>query len=142
MTRIATPYGGLLYFEGVGEHASIHANVQGVMRCPWFDSTLMQDQDWPLLRNNPAPWMDLVGRHVIISMPSTCARQMDYPRAVIDYWDAVVVNHCDLVFQQPPHRKERIVADVQISAGYMHSGYPVCFWLGGADLKGLGTCVF
>lgn len=136
VTKIASPYGGLLYFESHGKHASVTLNVQGVLRAPWFDSTLMNDHDWPLLRSNPAPWGELVGKHVILTFPSVCARLIENPRAVIDYWDAVVASHFNLVFGTPPvfpARRERIVADVQISAGYMHSGYPIMVHLDQAE---------
>jgi hypothetical protein len=125
---IASPYGGLLYFEGTGKRSSMHVNVTGVIRCPWFDTTIMADSDWPVLQAHPGPWGELLGKHIIITMPSKCMRLIDNPRAVLAYWDSVVASHFDLVFQSPPvppGRRERIVADIQISAGYMHSGYPV-----------------
>eukprot|EP00048_Salpingoeca_helianthica_P008175 m.119661 g.119661 ORF g.119661 m.119661 type:complete len:717 (-) comp14532_c0_seq5:37-2187(-) len=136
VVKIASPYGGLLYFEGEGKRASIHLNVNGVIRCPWFDSTLMADHDWPVLRAHPGPWGELVGKHIIFSMPSQCMRLIENPRAVLAYWDSVVASHFDLIFGSPPlapARRERIVADVQISAGYMHSGYPIMVHLDQAE---------
>ncbi len=44
---------------------------------------------------------------------------------LIAWWDSVLATHCKLAGTPVPARRERFVADVQISAGYMHSGYPI-----------------
>ena len=125
-TTIASPYGGLLYFEAVGGACvSTDIMVTGACRAPVFDSTRMSEEDWLLCRSHPAPWGELAGKHVILSLPSTILRALEHPREVTDYWDGVVVSHCELKAVCPPSRRERLVVDVQISAGYMHSGYPV-----------------
>ncbi len=122
---IASPFGGLLYFEAGAQCESVDVIVTGVARAPFFDSTTMSLEDWLRVRVHPGPWAELAGRHVIITVPSSCVRDLDDASAVMSYWDKVVTSHCDLKACAPPSRRERLVADVQISAGYMHSGYPV-----------------
>jgi hypothetical protein len=63
---------------------------------------------------------------VILTVPSETVRQLDDPTQLAKFWDEVVRLEDELA--GTPHlrkRPERIVPDVQISAGYMHSGYPI-----------------
>ena len=62
---------------------------------------------------------------MILSVPSSAVRNLENPEAVAVFWDRVVSSHCDLAGIAVPARPERFVADQQISAGYMHSGYPI-----------------
>jgi hypothetical protein len=59
-------------------------------------------------------------------MPSKAVRDVDDPTAVLEHWDRVMDATATLA-AWPLARKspERIVADADISAGYMHSGYPI-----------------
>ena len=75
-----------------------------------------------LARTAPAPWAELEGDYIILSVPSKTIRHLDNPTDVVSYWDRVMVSHCDLAGCPLPKRKERVVVDQQISAGYMHSG--------------------
>ncbi|MBX3097315.1 MAG: M60 family metallopeptidase, partial [Fimbriimonadaceae bacterium] len=56
-------------------------------------------------------------------------RSLDDAEAVAKFWDAVCRTQFELAGRPAGHRKERIVADAQISAGYMHAGYPIMTWL-------------
>ena len=129
VTSLASPYGGLLYLEAGGGSASILVTVTGAARSPWFDALCMTEHDWSLSRTYLAPWAELGGKHVIISLPSASIRHIEHPKAVTDFWDSVVVCHASLKACDPPLRRERLVLDVQISAGYMHSGYPVGIYI-------------
>ncbi len=77
------------------------------------------------LRNAPGPWAELVGKLVILSVPSSAVRDLDDPEALMAYWDEVM-EHCYAFYAAPKrNRPERYCVDRQISAGYMHSGYPI-----------------
>ena len=44
----------------------------------------------------------------------------------MDFWDGIMDLYAELLGRSPQRRRiERFVSDVQISAGYMHSGYPL-----------------
>ncbi len=51
---------------------------------------------------------------------------MNDPVELIKFWDSVVESHHHLRGTNPKlQRRERVVNDIQPSAGYMHSGYPI-----------------
>jgi hypothetical protein len=67
-----------------------------------------------------------VGRRVILSVPSDSIRALDDPGALLEFWDRILDAQADLAGIPRERRSpERYVPDVQISAGYMHSGYPI-----------------
>ena len=49
---------------------------------------------------------------------------MDDPRPLLEWWDSVVAAEDSLVGWPTRAAQERVVPDRQISAGWMHSGYP------------------
>jgi hypothetical protein len=53
-------------------------------------------------------------------------RDLEDPAKALRFWDAVLDADADLAARpRSRSRPERMCADVQISAGYMHSGYPI-----------------
>ena len=132
---VATPWGGLVYFESSNKSANISLTISGVVKAPLFD---IEDAgiDWLVERDNPAPWAEIKGKHMILSVPSSAVRNLDNPEDVARFWDTVVSSHCELAGVKVPARPERFVADRQISAGYMHSGYPIMTGVDVATPKG------
>lgn len=125
---LASPFGGTLYID-VDDRlkGQIHVDAQGVVAAPLFVRGKTSLQDWrDHIRSAPAPWAELATDKVILSVPSSSIRDLDDPEALMAVWDQILDNSADL--GQIPHqrtRPERYAADVQISAGYMHSGYPI-----------------
>jgi hypothetical protein len=129
-TRVATPWGGSVYLIPGKGSAAIKLALAGGVDSPFFKSgDRLSQETWHQSRQAPGPWAELVGKHVILSLPSSSIRDLQDPQAVTDYWDQVVIGHSDLGARPPKVRPERLVADQQISAGYMHSGYPIMTWL-------------
>jgi hypothetical protein len=136
VTRVATPWGGLVYFEP-GEGAErLDVSVAGAVESPVHDPRARRPEDadrgraaWTSRRAAPGPWAEIVGDHLVLTVPSAAVRQLDDPDALRSWWDSVVAAHCNLGSEPVPTRPERFVADVQISAGYMHSGYPIMMHL-------------
>jgi hypothetical protein len=66
---------------------------------------------------------------VILSVPSKVLRGLDDVDKVMEFWNKVFEADAELcgrsLLQRNGGRPERITCDRQISAGYMHSGYPV-----------------
>ncbi len=127
LTRLATPFGGTVYFEADrAERAPLEAQVSGAVPAPRF--VLGESAGtgrWLEERAAPAPWAELEGRNIILSVPSPALVQLEDPAPLLDWWDRAVTSHRALAALGPPTQRERIVPDVQISAGYMHSGYPI-----------------
>jgi hypothetical protein len=127
-TRIASGFGGLLYVQ-VPEDAgtgNVEAQVEGVVEAPLFQLGKTRLQEWRReVRNRPGPWAELAGRRVIFTVPSSAIRNLQDPQSLLELWDRLVESQEKLVARAPRRTPERIVADRQISAGYMHSGYPI-----------------
>lgn len=87
---------------------------------------------WAKARLAPAPWATLVGRNAILHVQSSEIRQLDDPAQLLEWWDQVIALEDDLVALRRL-APERVVPDRQISAGFMHSGYPFMCILGASQ---------
>lgn len=134
--QIKSPYGGLVYLipktAKSGFKAPIH--ISGAVASPTFVKGETTNEEWHRsIKNNPAPWGELIGEHVIFTLPKETLLEMENPTELIEHWDQVTASYDEFVGIDPalplPHkgldRQHRYVADVQISAGYMHAGYPM-----------------
>jgi hypothetical protein len=137
-TKTASAFGGLLYIEvparAAGE-SPVTVNIAGVIEAPLF--VLEQDDDakWNNeLKKRPAPWAEFACGKVILTCPSENARKIANPTQLMEFWTRVVEAQDEIANQAAERKRpERIVADVQISAGYMHSGYPIMVPTSAAD---------
>lgn len=124
---LASAYGGLVYLVPPQVTSSpVTVAIEGAVRAPRFVKGQTSPQDWREQRTLPGPWAEIEGDRIIHTMPSEWVRTLNNPGAVANFWDQVMDACADLA-QWPKERtrKERIVADAQISAGYMHAGYPI-----------------
>jgi len=129
VTRAASAFGGLVYLD-VPRGAALGAlqvAVAGAVEAPCYVHGRTDVEAWrKSLRTRAAPWAELASDKIILTVPSAVVRTLDDPAAVMDFWDAVADACADLAARpRRRDRPERYVADVQISAGYMHSGYPL-----------------
>jgi hypothetical protein len=128
-TTVASAFGGLIYIvvPKDGSAGEVKISVSGAVEVPRFTLGQTTLADWrSRIRNAPGPWAELETRKVILTIPATAVRSLDDPEALLRFWDAALDNIADLAsISRDRKRPERIVADVQISAGYMHSGYPI-----------------
>ncbi|HEX2837540.1 MAG TPA: M60 family metallopeptidase [Phycisphaerales bacterium] len=123
----ASAFGGLVYIE-VPQRRSGSATftIEGVVESPRFVLGKTTREEWLAARGAPGPWGELESGKVIVSVPSSHLRTLDDPTAVLEFWDRISDAHATLAaIPLQPDRPHRFVADVQISAGYMHSGYPI-----------------
>jgi len=128
ITQVANPFGGVLFID-VPDNAKlgvIQVHVRNAVPSPHFVRGKTSIADWLAHEKDaPGPWAELEGHRVILSVPSTAVRNLQDPEALMAYWDQVM----DLIyaFYAAPNRvrPERYCVDRQISAGYMHSGYPI-----------------
>ena len=144
-TRVASAFGGLVYVAvpiGV-DLGTLAVQVEGAVPAPVFVEGETSLDAWrTTLRSAPAPFGEIVGRTLVLSLPSSALRTLDDPGLVTAFWNRVL--DLDAVLASIPSarvRAERIAFDRQISAGYMHSGYPVMAPVGAVgdalDLDGI-----
>ncbi len=127
-TTAASSLGGLVYIDVPGGTPSqrIEVTITGAVEAPLYQLGVTTHDDWRARnRRRPGPWAELAGRTVIFTVPSSLVRDLDDPRPVMMLWDQIVAAQDAFVSLPRRERPERIVADMQISAGYMHSGYPI-----------------
>ena len=132
-TAAANPFGGLIYIDVPDKitPGTINVTIAGAVEAPRFILGQTSVADWKAkIRNFPAPWAELETKKIILSVPSEKIRALENPDELMTLWDRILDAEADL--STIPHerkRPERIVPDVQISAGYMHSGYPIMTWM-------------
>ncbi|KAG7321764.1 hypothetical protein KOW79_014622 [Hemibagrus wyckioides] len=129
MVQVWNLWGGLLYLIAPPKSKVDGAEfvVQTAIKAPYYKSGQTSVADWvKKIRNAPAPWAELEFENVIITLHSDFIRKLDHPDKVAALWDSIMKGVADLASKPAKFpRKERFVADVQISCGFMHAGYPV-----------------
>ena len=131
-TKVASAFGGLIYVEtpkgkDLGE---VSVEFAGAVRAPHYVHGKTTLAEWKQLRDAPAPWGELETRKVVVTLPAGVLRTLEDPVALMKTWDETLDLIADLAaIPRDRPRAERIVCDEQISAGYMHSGYPIMTWL-------------
>ncbi len=127
-TRVVNAFGGLIYIECPGDAKSMtDVSISGAVEAPHFVLGKTNVDDWKRrIRYLPGPWAELASSKIVVTVPSTSVRALDDPESLMRFWDRVSDAHASLA-AIPLERKrpERFVADIQISAGYMHAGYPI-----------------
>ncbi len=128
-TEIASQFGGLIYII-VPENSKkgvITAEISGAVKAPYFELGKTTDKEWnENIRNLQAPMAELASNRVIFSVPSNYIRNLENPTELLTFWNSVLDADADLSGRPRTRvRPERIVFDRQISAGWMHSGYPI-----------------
>ncbi|MBK7644242.1 MAG: hypothetical protein IPJ19_14560 [Planctomycetes bacterium] len=128
-TQVANAFGGPVYLEvpeGLAPGAA-QVLVRGAIEAPLFVLGETSLEEWKSsIRTAPAPWAEIGSSKIFLSVPSECVRTLDDPQALMEFWGRISDAMRDLSgLPHPRVRPERFVADVQISAGYMHSGYPI-----------------
>jgi Peptidase M60, enhancin and enhancin-like/N-terminal domain of M60-like peptidases len=132
-TKAAGMFGGPIYIEvpdkcTLGE---LPVRISGAVAAPYFVLGRTKPADWKdRLRKEPAPWAELECSKVILTLPSSAVRTLDDPEELMKTWERIVDLEDELAGTAAERRRpERVVCDQQISAGYMHSGYPIMTWL-------------
>jgi len=134
VTRIASPFGGLIYIEaprnaGLG---TVSVRIASAVEAPYYVLGKTDANQWrSSIRNRPAPWAELESPGIILTVPSKVVRNLDDPEELMKFWNRVIELEDELACWKSGDRKrpERMLTDQQISAGYMHSGYPVMTFL-------------
>ncbi|HSJ02604.1 MAG TPA: M60 family metallopeptidase [Verrucomicrobium sp.] len=131
-TKVGTAFGGLVYINVPGRarrNASepLTVKIAGAVESPYFKLGRDTDEKWnTVIKKAQGNWAELAGEKMVVSVPLEVARKVTNPTELMEFWDRVVTAQDDISNQTAERIKpERMVADVQISAGFMHSGYPI-----------------
>ena len=148
-TPVANAFGGPLFVSvknakgATSGELNIGLRFANAVEAPFFVLGKTSLADWKKIRQAPAPWGELVGRGMILHSPAAQVRNMEDPTALLEWWDKVIAAEDGLVGWPARAAQERVVPDRQISAGWMHSGYPFMCHLASApmitDLAALRT---
>ncbi|XP_073347236.1 TRPM8 channel-associated factor homolog [Pagrus major] len=136
MMQVWNLWGGLIYLVAPPKTKveDQEVTVQMAVPSPYYKSGVTTVAQWSLLRTAPSPWAELEFDNIILTVPSEAVQNLDRPDELAAHWNDIMKGIADLAVI--PHkfpRKERFVADVQISHGWMHAGYPVMMHATAAD---------
>uniref|UniRef100_A0A4W6DRZ1 Peptidase M60 domain-containing protein n=1 Tax=Lates calcarifer TaxID=8187 RepID=A0A4W6DRZ1_LATCA len=136
--QVGNLWGGLIYLVAPPDVKVEGAEiiVQKAVLAPYYKSGVTTAADWSSLRTAPSPWAELEFDNIVLTVPSDIVRDLERPDEVADLWNGIMKGVADLaVIPRKFTRKERIVADVQISVGWMHAGYPIMIqWPSASEL--------
>ncbi len=128
-TRIASPFGGLIYLVTlpVAKDWSADVTIKGAVTSPQFVLGKTTKEEWlEQLKNNKAPWGEMSTDRIILTLPDSVMQQVSDPEKVMKIWDRIIGGIMELAqYPQPVYRAQRMVLDEHIGGGYMHSGYPI-----------------
>lgn len=125
----SSPFGGLIYIAVSADELSIEADItiEKIIAAPYFKLGATTVSDWKQqLKNNKAPWGEIVSDKVIITLPDSTLQKINNPGELLALWDKILVTEFELSQLPCPFiRPTRMVLDEQTYAGFMHSGYPI-----------------
>lgn len=128
--RIANAFGGQLFIQIKAKGSKIPESATtstlefiNAVDAPTFVLGKDTADSWSKSRLSPAPWGTLVGKFAILHVQTSELRKIENPEPLLEWWDKALALEDDLV-ALVRFAPERVVPDRQISAGFMHSGYP------------------
>ena len=125
--QVGNTFGGLIYitFPPDSTFGRVNITIENAVQAPRYIAGETTEQEWNMTqRSLPAPWAELEGEFFILTVPSIEIRSLDSVVELMNWWDTALQMEHNLSGYLPWTRVERAVFDVQISAGWMHSGYP------------------
>lgn len=136
---IRSPFGGPIYIKSpfaTGGHVTL--KFSGACKMPDFILGETDPQDWKAaIQKSGVPWFELRAPHIIYTLQTEKAKRIGIadPEFLMQTWEDIfnldyakwegLSDHPQDPLDQAAGLPWRVVADVQPSAGYGHSGYPV-----------------
>lgn len=139
VTKFSSPFGGLVYIDvpyGLKGRGKVTVKIGKACPAAWFVEGRDTPESWrKALAESPAPFVEIENEMIALTVPADVARKAGDPGEVLALWRQVMECDAKLAGFTPerwtPARSherlspERMCFDVQICAGYMHSGYPI-----------------
>lgn len=134
--KIANAFGGQLFIQSshkdwrkpVKASPATPLQFSNAVAMPTYVLGKDTPESWLKAQGLPAPWTTLVGKFVILHVQSSEIKKLADPKALLEWWDKAMALEDDLI-ALTRLAPERVVPDRQISAGFMHSGYPFMCWI-------------
>lgn len=128
-TRVASPFGGLIYITASPKSDDWTADIKisHAISAPLYQLGNTTQHEWESrLKNNKSPWGELASDDIIITIPDSVLQKVKDPERVMKLWNLIIGGEMDLAqIPQPFYRPQRMVVDEHIGGGFMHSGYPI-----------------
>ena len=125
--EVGNAFGGPIYIaiSPGSTLGDFQASISNAVKAPTYIHGETDVFQWlQQYRHDPAPWAEVGSDQFILTVPSHEIRGLDNPQDLMDWWDQALEMEHELYGYLPWPRVERAVFDAQISAGWMHSGYP------------------
>eukprot|EP00727_Mastigamoeba_balamuthi_P006882 m51a1_g2814 hypothetical protein (1838) ;mRNA; f:145607-155070 len=134
-TTVKVKFAGLLYIDVAKKGSPVDVQFSGKLSdAPVYRAgTTTADQWNAAVSSTASPWGELEVKDVVFSLPTSALKKVKDMASVGDYWQRVMDCMYHFRTTDPEAFKQRYVTDVQISLGYMHSGYPIMMWLDVVD---------
>ena len=134
--KIANAFGGQLFIQSSNKDwrkpmkasPSTPLQFSNAVAMPTYVLGKDTPESWAKAKQLPAPWVTLSGKQVILHVQASAVKQLTDPKALLEWWDKAMALEDDLIALRRL-APERVVPDRQISAGFMHSGYPFMCWI-------------
>jgi hypothetical protein len=119
---VHSPFGGLIFLIPPSETTTeTEITISGAHPAPYY-----KEQASKIPRRSGVPWGYLEGKHALVVLPtSTLLKLRDQAGKVTEFWDQAVATAAQFVGRGDAVPHQIFVPDIQIGAGYMHSGYPI-----------------
>ncbi|MCR5183203.1 MAG: M60 family metallopeptidase [Opitutales bacterium] len=144
---IANPFGGMIYVwapQAVkkkivsSSQARVPKQVRfrfvGVVDAPFYAAGKTKAAEWAHLRNAPAPWGQVEGKYFKALVPAVLLRDLKDPKALVDFWDDVIVYLDKAVGRKKPLEEvEYVIFDVDSNTVGGHAGQNIVLPLDDAE---------
>ena len=128
-TQISNPFGGLIFITCQTKAEAWHGSVtvSNAVTAPLFVLGQTTDEEWKtMVETTGAPWGEMATENIILMLPTSVLKKIQNPATRMAIWDRVIGATMDLAqLPVPFYRAQRLVTDVHIGGGFMHSGYPI-----------------
>jgi len=138
-TPVASGFGGPIYIRvpggivlGMGD-----VTIEGAVEYPRYVHGVTTPAEWQaIVAAQGVPMVEFESDKFVLTLHRSELGDIADPGPLIDFWNAVLDADADLAaIGRDRVRAERFAVDRQISAGWMHSGYPLMGYAYGATLS-------
>jgi hypothetical protein len=119
-------YGWLDETPSAAGNGTVTVRIQGAVAAPLFVLGKTTPEQWQQQLKLAAPWGELQSDKVVLTVQTKHLGVATDPAALLQWWGKVIDTEAELAgWRRQPAPPERIVVDRDISAGWMHSAYPI-----------------